>query len=199
MKALADQIVPAGTAVDRVNYYTAPVSGKIDNDSPKRQQKLLAALRTVPQISIFNGRFLSSTKWAGLVQPPDARPLGYVWTQPPPAVVLVHKTEEKGSDVNLGVHLVRDAFTSAFDVAYVLTNDTDLVEPIRIVTQECGLPVGIVAPCRPKGAIPIPSPSLTAVASFTHYIDDNELAAAQFPNPVVRAGKPPVFKPQTWV
>jgi hypothetical protein len=41
--------------------------------------------------------------------------------------------------VNLGVHLVRDAFRRAFDVAAVLTNDTDLVEPMRIVTRELGM------------------------------------------------------------
>lgn len=60
MKALADRIVPKGTTVEAVKYYTAPVSGKIDNDAPKRQQALLAALRTVPEISIHHGRFLYS-------------------------------------------------------------------------------------------------------------------------------------------
>jgi hypothetical protein len=34
-----------------------------------------------------------------------------------PQVAYVWKTEEKGSDVNLGVHLVRDAYTRAFDEA----------------------------------------------------------------------------------
>jgi hypothetical protein len=48
------------------------------------------------------------------------------------------------SDVNLGVHLVRDGFKGAFDVAAVLTNDTDLVEPIRIVTKEIRLPVTLL-------------------------------------------------------
>ncbi len=48
------------------------------------------------------------------------------------------KSEEKGSDVNLGAHLVRDAFTDAFDVAVILTNDSDLVEPVRIAVQEAG-------------------------------------------------------------
>lgn len=37
MKALADRLVPSGTVVSRVNYYTAPVSGKIDSDAPRRQ------------------------------------------------------------------------------------------------------------------------------------------------------------------
>ncbi|PSM16761.1 NYN domain-containing protein [Nitratireductor sp. StC3] len=199
MKALADLIVQSGTTVDKVNYYTAPVSGKIDDDAPRRQQKLFAALRTEPKISIHNGRFLYAEKWAGLVQPPRAKPDGYVWNMPAPAVVYVTKTEEKGSDVNLGVHLVRDAFVNAFDVAYVITNDTDLVEPIRIVTQEVGKQVCIVAPCRSRSSRPIPSPSLEAVASFKHYIDDAELAACQFPPVVKRAGRKDIERPATWV
>jgi hypothetical protein len=72
MKALADQIVPAGFTVERVNYYTAPVSGKVDHDAPRRQQKLLAALRTIPEIAIHNGKFLYSEKWSALIQPPQS-------------------------------------------------------------------------------------------------------------------------------
>jgi len=34
---------------------------------------------------------------------------------------------------------VRDAFRQEFDIAAVLTNDTDLVEPMRIVTRELGM------------------------------------------------------------
>ena len=200
MKKLADEIVPQGTTVHAVKYYTAPVSGRIDSDAPARQQRLLSALRTVPEISIFNGRFLYSEKWAGLVQPPKAKPDDYVWTEPHPAVVLVKKVEEKGSDVNLGVHLVRDAFVNAFDIAYVITNDTDLVEPMRIVTKEVGKKVCIVAPCRQRGRVPVPAPSLERVATSKHYIDDAELAASQFPDAVKRPGKQKtIYKPTSWV
>jgi len=201
MKALADEIVPAGTNVERVNYYTAPVSGKIDHDAPRRQQKLLSALRTVPEVAIHNGKFLYSEKWSALIHPPKAKPNGYLWNLPAPVLVLVAKTEEKGSDVNLGVHLVRDAFMNAFDVAYVITDDTDLVEPIRIVTQEVGKQVCIVAPCRARGknGRPVPAPSLEAVASYKHYIDDSELAASQFPPTIARKGNRDLVKPSTWV
>ncbi|MEM1088439.1 MAG: NYN domain-containing protein, partial [Pseudomonadota bacterium] len=117
--------------------------------------------------------------------------------------VKIKHTEEKGSDVNLGVHLVRDGFTDAFDVAYVLTNDTDLVEPIRIVTEEIGKEVVIVAPCRyftkGKYRVPLPSKSLFAVSDRTHYIDDHELAAAQFPRSIPRLGKKPIIRPDSWV
>jgi len=203
LKALADLLVPADTNVVSVNYYTASVSGKIDPDAPRRQQALFSALATVQGIHIFKGRFLYSEKWAGLAMPPQARPLTYVWGNPPPEVVRVKKSEEKGSDVNLGVHLVRDAFTDRFDVAYVLTNDTDLVEPIRIVTQEVGKPVIMVAPCRPfqeRGrTIPVPAPSLEKVATGVIYIDDQDLRQAQFPPNISRLGKKPISRPATWV
>ncbi len=203
LKALADNIVPEGTTVEKVKYYTAPVSGKLDSDAPRRQMCLLSALRTVDAIEIFNGRFLSQEKWSGLIKPARAKPNGYVWTQPEPDVVMVRKTEEKGSDVNLASHLVRDAFTDAFDIAYVLTNDTDLVEPMRIVKEEVGKKICIVAPNRPgrhsPRNIPIPAPSLMAVANFPHYIDDVELEASQFPKTVLRLGKKPISRPETWV
>jgi hypothetical protein len=35
---------------------------------------------------------------------------------------------------------------SNFDVAAVLSNDSDLVEPIRIVTKVLGKPVGLLSP-----------------------------------------------------
>ena len=204
MKALADLIVLDGTMVNAVNYYTAPVSGKIDHDAPRRQQILFSALRTVPEIKIVLGRFLYGEKWVGLVHPPKAKPDEYVWNLPAPNVVCVKKVEEKGSDVNLGAHLVRDAFLDKFDIAYVLTNDTDLVEPIRIVTEETDKKVCIVAPCRPsKNArgyiVPIPAPTLKKVSTSVHYIDDKELEASQFPNVINRKGKRDIEKPSEWV
>ena len=132
--------------VERVNFYTARVSGKLSPGGPARQQAYLDALATVPEISVHYGNFLFSRKWAALVTPPQAKPLGYAWPAVLPALVRVEKAGEKGSDVNLACHLVRDALTNAFDVAVVLTNDTDLIEPIRIVRAEAGKIVGLLTP-----------------------------------------------------
>jgi hypothetical protein len=82
---------------------------------------------------------LVTQKWAGLVQPPDFRRPTALPEGARPEVAFVWKTEEKGFDVNLSAHLLRDALEGTFDVEVVLTNDTDLVEPIRIVTQQAGL------------------------------------------------------------
>ena len=107
-------------------------------------------------------------------------------------MAYVWKTEEKGSDVNLGVHLVRDAFKGAFDLAAVLTNDTDLVEPIRIVTQELGLAVTLLSP------IAKPATSLAKVASSIRHVQPY-IGPCQLPNPVPVAGKQPISKPVEWL
>lgn len=60
----------------------------------------------------------------------------------------VIKTEEKGSDVNLATNLLIDGFDNAYELAVVLSNDSDLLEPIKVVTERLGKPVGILNPHR---------------------------------------------------
>ena len=60
--------------------------------------------------------------------------------------VEVHTLEEKGSDVSLACHLLNDAWKELFDVAAVISNDTDLVTPIDIVTKEIKKPVILICP-----------------------------------------------------
>jgi hypothetical protein len=137
------------------------------------------------------GTFLSSEKFAGLVKPPEFRPR-LTLAPPWPDVAKVVKVEEKGSDVILASHLLLDAFQGNFDVAAVLSNDSDLVEPIRIVTQILSKPVGLLSP------VPNPTPGLRGVSSFVRHIRDGDLRAAQFPDPAVRPDGTTVAKPTSW-
>ena len=45
---LAYQILPAGHSVDKLNYFTARVSGVSDPGAPARQHAYLSALATLP-------------------------------------------------------------------------------------------------------------------------------------------------------
>lgn len=182
----------------RVGYYTAYVSGRIDRDAVHKQQAYLAALKTLPELRVEPGNFIISDRWVKLVHPPQARPGNYPWQWPYPEFVKASIPQEKGSDVKLGAHLVRDAFTDAFDAAYVLTNDTDLVEPIRIAVEECGKEVVIVPPILPYSPMPVPSPSLRAVASDVVFIQDSDLEAAQFPNAVPKGNGKILTRPEGW-
>lgn len=206
LKRLAEEALGPNKQVVGVKYYTARVSGNLDPGAPARQQALISALESVPEISIHYGNFLYSEKWAYLVRPPQTRPAGYNWPQPLPDLVWVAKTEEKGSDVNLATHLVRDALTNQFDTAVVISNDTDLVEPIRVVTQEVGKAVGLLSPYPPNAPInprtgkrPQASRSLKNVSTFCRYIHNSHLRAAQFPDPIVLPGGASIVRPATWV
>ncbi len=140
LEALLQSLLRPENSIDRIRYSTAHVSGRRDPDAPSRQQAYLRALATLPEVSIHKGRLLVSTKWAELATPPQ----GFV--RPAPVTVSVVKTEEKGSDVNLGSYLLYDAFSARFDVAVVVSNDTDLAEPIRLVRDELKKPVGLICP-----------------------------------------------------
>lgn len=194
VKALAEKVLKPQNQVIAVRYYTARVSGRLDVHAPARQQVYLDALATVPEISVHMGAFLTSEKFASLVHPPEFRPrLATQMPSPWPDVVKVLKVEEKGSDVNLACHLLLDAFQGNFDVAAVLSNDSDLVEPIRIVTQVLKKPVGLLSP------VNYPNPELSRVSSFIRRLSVSDLAASQFPSPLPRHGQADLLRPATWI
>ena len=96
----------------------------------------------------------------------------------PDAVVAeFHTMEEKGSDVNLAVHLLDDAWKGLFEAAVVISNDTDLVLPVRMVRAERNLPVFVVCPGRWQVA-----PQLRQAASHVRHIRPAMLRVAQFPD-----------------
>ncbi len=142
LQALCEASLPKPCQIVVINYYTARVSGRPNPDSAKDQNTYLEALGT---LHIHLGNFQVTNKWMFLAQPIEFKPPGAT-PYPVPDFVCVVKTEEKGSDVNLGAHLVRDAFTGAFEHAVIITNDTDLREPLRIVVQEAKLPVTLLTP-----------------------------------------------------
>jgi len=103
----------------------------------------------------------------------------------------VQKTEEKGSDVNLASYLLRDAFLKECECAVVVSNDSDLLTPIKIAREECGLKIGLILP-RANGSL-----ELKRLAHFQKPLRDHFLAAAQFPNKFADAIGT-VTKPVAW-
>ncbi len=181
LKALVTQLIKSSNKVVAIKYYTARVAGSRDPGSPRRQQAYINAISTLPEVQIFYGRFLAKD---------ITRPL----VNPIPGVsryVKVHSMEEKGSDVNLASHLIHDGWAGRYDVAVVVSNDSDLEEPIRIVTQELKKPVGVLCP-HDGGLVK----QLADVCTFRRAIRSTHLARAQFPNPV--AGATPIHKPTEW-
>ena len=103
----------------------------------------------------------------------------------------VLKSEEKGSDVNLAAHLLRDAYRGACACAVIISNDSDLLTPIEMAKVDCGLTIGLIPP-RPKGSV-----QLKALADFKIDPRAHILSASQLQN-VVATPTGDAHKPATW-
>lgn len=150
----------------RIRYFTARITNRPDDPAQaQRQDTYLRALRTLPNLTIHEGRFLASEVRMALVNPPAHGA----------KTVLVHKTEEKGSDVNLATFLLVDGFRGEYEEAAVISNDTDLREPIAFTCKELGLPVTVLNP-RVKYSV-----TMAQCATSYRRISLASFKAAQFP------------------
>ena len=179
---MCELLLPRNT-INEIKYFTANVTARQgDPDQPLRQQMYFRALETIPNLSIIRGTFLTNHARMLKVGCPPDKDSSYV---------QVIKTEEKGSDVNLATHLLYDACRGKFECAVVVSKDSDLCEPIRIVREELGLTVGLLNPGKKKSLALIPH------ADFIKEIRRGVLLASQFPNELKDA-KGKFKKPASW-
>jgi hypothetical protein len=199
--SLAQRLAPADS-IQRLRYFTARVASPgHDPGLQQRQQTYLRALSTLPGLTIHLGQFSVQKKRMPLVDTPNRlaaaliRRLGLTLRAHPDGntTVSVWKTEEKGSDVNLATWLVADAFRGDFARAIVVSNDTDLCEPVRLVAQELGLPVMVVNPRGHRN----PAAALKKVATETRLLRPGAVAASQFPSLLTDAYGT-ITKPAGW-
>ncbi len=193
LEKLCKSVMPNHCDIAAINYYTARISSRVSKTSPKDQNTYLTALQTLPNLKIHLGKFQVKQKRMFLAQPVKFKPACSTYPQPNPEYVDVIKTEEKGSDVNLSVHLVRDAFIKAFDCAAVITDDTDLVEPIRIVAKEANIPITLMTPVKGKYV----ARGLKNIATSTRHISGH-LGSCQFPEIIKASDGKTIIKPQDW-
>lgn len=199
LESLFDGLLPKNQIV-KIRYFTAMVDPREnDPDLPIRQATYNRALATLPRVEIHKGTFLSSCVRApevevdgtGKPRRVNGRPVIKKSANGAPVMRWVAKTEEKGSDVNLAAHLLRDAYQDACECAVIVSNDSDLLTPIRMVKADKRLVVGLVPP-RQQG-----SAELKGLATFTKSIRRYQLAAAQFPDRFQDAVGT-ITKPASW-
>jgi hypothetical protein len=122
--ALFQKVLQSHHQIVKIKYFTARVSATpTDPSVPQRQDVYLRAIQAFrPEVEVFYGHFLSHKVRAPLANPGNG-----------PRTVEIIKTEEKGSDVNLSVHLLNDSWLNAYECAIVVTNDSDIAEAMRLV------------------------------------------------------------------
>jgi hypothetical protein len=170
--------------IAEIHYCTAIVKdAEWDPQQSLRQRTFIRALETTGVI-VHYGSFQSNRTMMPSARPPKEGHRG-------PQMLEVIKTEEKGSDVALGALLVHHAHQGRFEAAIVLSNDSDLVLPIKIVTQELHLPVGILNPHKKFAA------ELGKVASFKKMMRAGVIEAAQLPDEL-KDKHGTITKPERW-
>ncbi len=188
--------------IQQVYYFSARVHPRNNNlEQPIRQGSYLRALSTREKMQIHLGTFMTAVVKQPVVQTdPETglwlrdskgKPIILRDEDESPVMSSVLKTEEKGSDVNLASYLLKDAFTQSCECVVVISNDSDLLTPLRMAREDCGRIVGLMLPRR-KG-----SRELKSLAHFTADIKERLPAAAQLPA-LLHDQHGPIHKPLDW-
>lgn len=182
IRALCEFLLPKNQVIG-IKYFTALVTARPnDPDQSNRQQIYLRVLRTISGLEIIYGHFLEH-----VIMMPLADTLPGM-----PKHARVIKTEEKGSDVNIASHLVNDGHKKRYEAAILVSNDSDLVELVKIVRSELKIPVGVLNPIPDR-----PSHELRKYATFVKPIRKGVLSVSQFP-PTLQDAVGTFYKPPSW-
>ncbi len=101
--------------------------------------------------------------------------------------------EEKQTDVNIAVYLMKEAFADTYDTAILLTNDTDLIPAIEGMKKAFPRKkVGVVFP------IDRWSTELRTACNFWKKIEKKHLAKSQFSDEVRLPSGVTLSRPPKW-
>ena len=99
--------------------------------------------------------------------------------------------EEKGSDVNLATYLLLDGFDDGYELAVVISNDSDLELPVRKARTRLGKQVGVIDPSRRR------SFQLNRAASWYRRLREGPLSASLLPD-ALSDDQGAITKPSGW-
>jgi len=171
---LAKRLLKPNQALVHIKYFTALV-----NNNPEkrlRQKTYFQALSSLNDLTVYYGKFQNQQRKCSVC--------GHTYMD----------NGEKMTDVGIATHIIKDAFQDKFDMAMLISGDTDLIPPIRIVNEEIKDKRVFVAfpPNRSNDHV-------RSVASGSMIIGRKNLADSQFEDTVVidTEGNT-VLRPGTW-
>jgi uncharacterized LabA/DUF88 family protein len=179
--ALFQKVLGRQNTLVKIKYFTARIQPSPNDPTVQdRQDAYLRALQVhCPLVELYYGHFLRHR-------------ISMEHANPPPPSVKVWKNEEKGSDVNLALHVLNDAWQDAYDCAVIVSNDSDLAESLRLVKAQHRKLVGLVTPGAPTRKT---SRQLRQYADFVKPIRAWMLKSSLLPNPIPGTT---IHKPANW-
>jgi len=214
--AFCKTVLSQKNSIVKIKYFTANISEREDSSGAANRQKIyLKALQAhIPEIEIIRGHFSVHSKVSPLVTPGGQLDNSEItgrgktickWNQkifnevpqwkidPGPKVHTI-STEEKGSDVNLAVHVVNDGWKNLYDCCVIVSNDSDLAESLRVVKDELGKCTGLITTWKQR-----PVTKLRRYSTFTRTAREPAFINSQLPESIQIANSSTVlYKPNCW-
>ena len=174
LQALSSSFLQPNMELVQVKYFTAIT--KSTTGSKQRQEIYLKALQAhCDKLKVYYGRFLAKTK--------RCRSCGSEY--------LVF--EEKKTDVNIACELLNDTHLDNYDRCYVVSGDSDLVPPLKLVKENHPNKSTFVAhPPRRKSA------ELCGVADGWFAIGEQKFKRNQLPETVISSSGGKLTRPVEW-
>ncbi|HZQ10463.1 MAG TPA: NYN domain-containing protein [Anaerolineae bacterium] len=173
IQAVATALLKPNQTLIETKYFTTIVKRPADKN--KRQMVFIEALQTLKAFQIYYGHFLSDTV--------RCRNCGHTY----------ETHHEKMTDVNMSVELMADAFQDRFDVALIISADSDLVGPVYAVRKLFTQKRVVVA--FPPGRS---SEALKRAAHAQIYINRDVLAKSIFPDEITKSDGFVLRRPTEW-
>ena len=176
LRRLAECLLRPGQRLVMVRYFTARFRFRADDpEQTLRQDTYLKALATLPDLTIQYGYHLPKTETCRICRAS--------W----------ETFEEKMTDVNIAIALLRDAMQDAFDTAIIISADSDLIGPINAVFHSC--PAKRIVVAFPPNRY---SRDLKNRATAAFILWPGTIARSQFPAYIIDANGYPLHRPARW-
>jgi uncharacterized LabA/DUF88 family protein len=172
VEALSQELLRPFQRLVAVSYFTARV--RHPSPSQQRQRLYLDALSTVAKVQIVEGYLQRNEVRCGTCRR------------------TFSKFEEKKTDVNIACHMLDDAFNHRFDMALLISGDSDLSLPVSLIADRPNRRVVVAFPPRRT------SEELRRVAyGATIRISEAMLRRSQLPSSI-RIGSQTIIRPSRW-
>ncbi|MCB0645123.1 MAG: NYN domain-containing protein [Saprospiraceae bacterium] len=155
-----------------VKYFTSRVSN--NPDKQKRQSTYIDAIEGTG-VKVFYGNYQDNTE--------ECKRCGNIW----------RSAKEKMTDVNIATNIIVDAFNDSYDMAMLVSGDSDLTPPIKAVH-------GLFKNKRVFIAFPPKrhNSSMSIIAKGSLSIGRKKLVDAQFPEIVISKTGYKLNRPNNW-
>lgn len=173
VKKLAANLSKPNQQIVGVKYFTSRVSN--NPSKQKRQTTYLEALEALG-IDIIFGHYQNNVT--------ECKSCGHSWQD----------SKEKMTDVNIATHMIVDAYQDKYDVAILISGDSDLVPPIRAIHSNF-----------PKKSVFVAFPpkrhnvTVANAAKGSMIIGRKKLVDSQLPDEVQKPGGFILRKPTEWL